>query len=138
MDNDRAFKGRLSDQTAYPFAAIVVLALAAVIGAGLLPGRSDRPSTRTAEAEMPSASSPSSSADDAARAPAPSLVTARGVDPVERLPLAAALGGLIGLPEPGMKPSQPEVGELLDSYPVAGGRVPYRGMARLYADGRLI
>ena len=38
MDDDRAFKGRLSDQTAYPFAAIVVLALVGIIGLGLATG----------------------------------------------------------------------------------------------------
>ena len=38
MDNDRAFKGRLSDRAAYPFAAIVVLALAGIIGLGLAAG----------------------------------------------------------------------------------------------------
>jgi hypothetical protein len=45
--------------------------------------------------------------------------------------------GFIGLPPPGAIPSTPESGELVDCYPVHGG-LPYEGMVRLYADGRLI
>lgn len=46
--------------------------------------------------------------------------------------------GLVGLPPVGSSPSAPEVGRLVDCWPVNGGRVPYVGMVRLYADGRLI
>lgn len=45
--------------------------------------------------------------------------------------------GFIGLPPPDAVPSTPESGELVDCYPVHGG-LPYEGMVRLYADGRLI
>jgi len=46
--------------------------------------------------------------------------------------------GLVGLPPAGSSPSAPEVGRLVDCWPVNGGVVPYKGMVRLYADGRLI
>lgn len=46
--------------------------------------------------------------------------------------------GLIGLPTAGSSPSAPEVGRLVDCWPVNGGGLPYVGMVRLYADGRLI
>jgi hypothetical protein len=123
MDNDRAFKGRLSDQTAYPFAAIVVLALAGIIGLGL--------TTSEGVEVAPTASL-------AFRATASPIAT-----PKPRIPLAPTLQpslfhGLIGLPPEAAEPSAPETGELVDSYSSAGGGPPYRGAARLYADGRLI
>jgi hypothetical protein len=46
--------------------------------------------------------------------------------------------GLIGLPPEGAVPSSPEVGRLVDCWPVDGGGPPYTGMVRMYADGRLI
>ena len=46
--------------------------------------------------------------------------------------------GLVGLPPAGSSPSAPEVGRLVDCWPVNGGVVPYKGMVHLYADGRLI
>jgi hypothetical protein len=46
--------------------------------------------------------------------------------------------GLIGFAAEGAAPSTPLSGELLHAYWVRGGDLPYRGMARLYADGRLI
>lgn len=54
-------------------------------------------------------------------------------------PAAAAPpdAGFIGLPPADAIPSAPESGELVDCYPVHGG-LPYEGMVRLYADGRLI
>lgn len=123
MDNDRAFKGRLSDQTAYPFAAIVVLALAGIIGVGL--------ATREGVEVAPAASL-------ASRGTAPSIAR-----PTPRISLAPTLRpslfhGLIGLPPEGAEPSAPETGELVESYAAAGGGPPYQGAARLYADGRLI
>jgi hypothetical protein len=123
MDNDRAFRGRLSDQTAYPFAAIVVLALAGIIGVGL--------ATSEGVEVAPAASL-------ASRATAPSVAT-----PKPRIALAPTLRpslfhGLIGLPPEGAEPSAPETGELVASYSAAGSGPPYRGAARLYADGRLI
>jgi hypothetical protein len=50
----------------------------------------------------------------------------------------AARVGLIGLPPEGATPSAPERGELVDSYFIAIGDYRYAGVARLYADGRLI
>ena len=50
----------------------------------------------------------------------------------------AARVGLIGLPPEGATPSAPERGELVDSYFIAIGGYRYAGVARLYADGRLI
>ena len=55
--------------------------------------------------------------------------------------VAAALAarvGLIGLPPEGATPSAPERGQLVDSYFIAVGDYQYAGVARLYADGRLI
>jgi hypothetical protein len=123
MDNDCAFEGRLGDWTAYPFAAIVVLALAGIIVLGL--------ATREGVEGAPAASL-------ASRATPSSMATAK-----PRIALAPTLRpslfrGLIGLPPETAEPSAPEVGELVESYWVAGGGLPYRGMARLYADGRLI
>ena len=123
MDNDRTFKGRLSDQTAYPFAAIVVLALAGIIGVGLA-GREG--------AEVAPAASLAS------RVTAPSIAK-----PTPRISLAPTLRpslfhGLIGLPPEGAEPSAPETGELVETFAAAGSGPPYRGAARLYADGRLI
>lgn len=45
--------------------------------------------------------------------------------------------GFIGLPPPGAAPSTPESGELVTSF-VYSRQPPFTGMARLYADGRLI
>ena len=45
--------------------------------------------------------------------------------------------GFIGLPPPGAAPSTPESGELVTSF-VYDRQPPFNGMARLYADGRLI
>lgn len=45
--------------------------------------------------------------------------------------------GLIGLPPLGSEPSTPESGELVTSF-VYSRNPPFTGMARLYADGRLI
>ncbi len=45
--------------------------------------------------------------------------------------------GFIGLPPPGAAPSTPESGELVISF-VYSRQLPFTGMARLYADGRLI
>jgi len=59
-------------------------------------------------------------------------------DSVGTIPAALSERGLIGLPPVGSSPSAPEVGRLVDCWPVNGGRVPYLGMVRLYADGRLI
>jgi hypothetical protein len=53
-------------------------------------------------------------------------------------PAAPTERGLIGLPPVDSRPSVPEVGRLVDCWPVNGGMLPYVGMARLYADGRLI
>jgi len=123
MDDDRAFKGRLRDQTAYPFAAIAVLALAGIIGLGL--------ATSEGVEVAPAASL-------ASRASASSIAT-----PKPRIALAPSLRpprfrGLIGLPPEAAAPSAPETGELVESYSSAGDGPPYRGTARLYADGRLI
>ena len=46
--------------------------------------------------------------------------------------------GLVGLPPTGSSTSAPEVGRLVDCWPVNGGGLPYVGMVRLYEDGRLI
>jgi hypothetical protein len=46
--------------------------------------------------------------------------------------------GFIGLPPIGAPPSLPETGVQVDIYPVHGGTLPFEGLARLYADGRLI
>lgn len=131
MNDDRAYRGRLSDQTAYPFAAIVVLTLAAVIGVGVM-------TNEGAGSTIPPASN--------ARArivPSTRPTVAPTVTPKLRIALAPTLKpslfrGLIGLPPEDAEPSSPLVGELVDSYWVAGGGLPYRGTARLYADGRLI
>jgi hypothetical protein len=130
MDNDRAFNGRLSDQTAYPFAAIVVLALAGIIGVGLV--------TSEGVEVAPAASHASLATATSIATPKPSLAT-----PKARIALGPTLRpslfpGLIGLPPEDAEPSAPEVGELIETYPVDGGGPPYRGAARLYADGRLI
>lgn len=130
MDNDRAFKGRLSDQTAYPFAAIVVLALAGIIGLGL--------ATSEGIQVAPVASSAALATVSSFATPAPRIAT-----PKPRTALAPTLRpslfpGLIGLPPEAAQPSAPETGVLIETYPVAGGGLPYRGAARLYADGRLI
>jgi hypothetical protein len=45
--------------------------------------------------------------------------------------------GFIGLPPPGAAPSAPESGELVTSF-MNPDFPPFKGMARLYADGRLI
>lgn len=50
----------------------------------------------------------------------------------------ADMRGLIGLPDEGATLSAPEQGQLVDCWPVRGGHLPYQGMVRLYADGRLI
>src|SRR5688572_25155491 len=109
MDNDRAFKGRLSDQTAYPFAAIVVLALAGIIGVGLV--------TSEGVEVAPEASL-------ASRATASTIAT-----PTPRISLAPTLRlslfhGLIGLPPEGAEPSAPETGELVETFAAAGGAPP--------------
>jgi hypothetical protein len=123
MDNDRAFKGRLRNQTAYPFAAIVVLALAGIIGVGLA----------TSEGvDLAPAASPAS------RATASSVTTAKPRSSVAPTIRPSQFHGLIGLPPEGAVQSAPETGELVESYSSAGGGPPYRGTARLYADGRLI
>jgi hypothetical protein len=123
MDNDRAFKGRLSDQTAYPLAAIVVLALAGIIGVGLV--------TSEGVEVAPAASL-------ASRATAATIATAKPKIPVAPTLPPSLFHGLIGLPPEGAEPSAPETGELVETFPAAGGAPPYRGLARLYADGRLI
>jgi hypothetical protein len=123
MDNDRAFKGRLSDQTAYPFAAIVVLALAGIIGVGLVTSE---------EVEVAPAASLAS------RATAATIATAKPKIPVAPTLSPSLFHGLIGLPPEGAEPSAPETGELVETFPAAGGAPPYQGAARLYADGRLI
>lgn len=46
--------------------------------------------------------------------------------------------GFIGLPSTNPNPSTPEAGELVDSYLVHGGGLPFEGSVQLYADGRLI
>jgi hypothetical protein len=58
--------------------------------------------------------------------------------PAGTIPAALSERGLIGLPPAGSTPSAPEVGRLVDCWPVNGGRLPYVGMVRLYEDGRLI
>ena len=123
MDNDRAFKGRLSDQAAHPFAAIVVLALAGIIGVGLATNEG---------VEVAPASSL------APRATASSFATAKLMIPVAPTLHPSLFHGLIGLPPEAAEPSAPEAGVLVESYPAAGSGLPYRGAARLYADGRLI
>jgi len=123
MDNDRAFKGRLSDQTAYPFAAIVVLALAGIIGVGL--------ATSEGVEVAPAASL-------ASRATASTIATAKPMIPVAPTLRPSQFHGLTGLPPEAAEPSAPETGELVETFAAAGGAPPYRGMARLYADGRLI
>ncbi len=123
MDNDRAFKGRLSDQTAYPFAAIVVLALAGMIGIGL--------ATSEGVEVAPVASLASRATDAAIATPKPRISPAPTLRPSQ-------FHGLTGLPPADAEPSSPETGELVDSYAAAGAGPPYRGQARLYADGRLI
>ena len=59
--------------------------------------------------------------------------------PVPR-PTLPPLEGIsfIGLPPIGSTASSPDVGRLVDSYPVHGGGKPFQGMVRLYADGRMI
>lgn len=123
MDNDRAFKGRLSDQTAYPFAAIVVLALAGVIGVGL--------ATSEGVEVVPVASL-------ASRVNASPIATQKPRVSAALTLRPSQFHGLIGLPPEGTEPSAPETGELVETYASAGGGPPYRGQARLYADGRLI
>jgi hypothetical protein len=127
MDNDRTFGGRLKDEKAYPFAAVVVLSLAILIGIGLVEGGD--------VAVIPAAESmagPSLS-------PSPSQ-TARPSVKVAARPTLAPSGfeGLVALPPADAVPSMPEAGKLIESHWVDGGGLPYRGMARLYADGRLI
>ena len=63
--------------------------------------------------------------------------TAAGPSTTAPAALAARVG-LIGLPPEGATPSAPERGELVDSYFIAIGGYRYAGVARLYADGRLI
>jgi len=123
MDSDRAFRGRLSDQTAYPFAAIVVLALAGIIGLGL--------ATSEGVEVAPAASFTLRATPSSMATPKPRIALAPTLRP-------SLFRGLIGLPPETAEPSAPEVGELVESYWVAGGGLPYRGMARLYADGRLV
>ena len=48
------------------------------------------------------------------------------------------LVGLVGLPPLGATPTSSETSGLVDSYPVLGGGPPFRGMVRLFADGRMI
>jgi hypothetical protein len=129
MDNDRAFKGRLRDQTAYPFAAIVVLALAGIIGLGLATGEG---------VEVAPAASLASRAAASSRATASSLATPKPTIALAPTLQPSLFHGLIGLPPETAEPSAPETGELVESYSSAGGGPPYRGTARLYADGRLI
>lgn len=130
MDNDRAFKGRLSDQTAYPFAAIVVLALAVIIGVGVATGE---------RVEVPPTSSFASRATTSSiETPKPKVATSAPKVALAPTLRPSLFRGLIGLPPEGAEPSAPETGELVESYASAGSGPPYRGAARLYADGRLI
>ena len=123
MDNDRVIKGRLSDRTAYPFAAIVVLALVGIVGLGL----ATRDGVDVAPAaSLASRATPSTTATTMPRtSPAPTLRPSQ-------------FHGLIGLPPADAEPSSPETGQLVQTFASAGGGLPYRGQARLYADGRLI
>lgn len=123
MNHDRSFAGRVEDRGARTMAVVGVLGLLATIGVGLLP--TDAPSADTAEPSLATRT----------ERPRPSP---RSPIATQHLPPPAALGGLIWLPEAGTPPSQPAVGELVDRYPLGGGRPPYIGAARLYADGRLI
>ncbi len=137
MDNDRAFKRRLRNEGAYPIAAIVALVLICVVGLGL--ASSDRASVAPVPPPAPVelALTESPNATPASRAAASSFA------PPPRIRLAptfppSLFRGLIGLPPEGAEPSVPETGELVESYAAAGDGPPYRGTARLYADGRLI
>lgn len=112
--------------------------LVVVIGGQLLsgpsPGSGAIPSTPVARSAPPA---------PATRSPAPTPSRVRlGCghlvgSAVEASP-SADMRGLIGLPAEDATPSTPEHGELVDCWPVAGGGLPYRGMVRLYADGRVI
>jgi hypothetical protein len=89
----------------------------------------------------PSTVSPSPSA--AFASPTPRLVVPpcppyAPSNAVGTVPAALSERGLVGLPPVGSSPSAPEVGRLVDCWPVNGGLLPYLGMVRLYADGRLI
>ena len=123
MDNDRAFTGRLSDQTARPYAAVVVLALVGIIGLGL--------ATRDDVNVSPAASPGSRAVGSPVATPSPRISLGPTLPP-------SSFRGLIALPPVDADPSIPETGELVERYPAAGGGLPYRGTARLYADGRLI
>lgn len=123
MDSDRAFEGRLSDQTAYPFAAIVVLSLVGIIGLGL--------ATNEGVEVAPAASLASRAAASANATTRPRTSPAPTLRPSQ-------FHGLTGLPPEGAEPSAPETGELVETFASAGAGLPYRGQARLYADGRLI
>ena len=46
--------------------------------------------------------------------------------------------GFVGLPPAGAEPGGGADAELVDQYAVHGGELPFRGMARVYDDGRLI
>ncbi len=46
--------------------------------------------------------------------------------------------GFVGLPPISAEPSGAAHAELVDQYPVLGGELPFRGLARVYDDGRLI
>jgi hypothetical protein len=131
MDDDRRFGGSLSDKGAYPYAAVVVLTLAAAIGLGL----ADAEKTPTATPVVALAHPPNWKVSyppvrPSAR-PSPTSIPAA-------FQSLEGFVGLTGLPPDGADPSTPEVGTLVDSWWVDGGGLPYRGMARLYADGRLI
>jgi hypothetical protein len=64
------------------------------------------------------------------------VLSTRGRDRLEALEGGM---GLIGLPPEGASPSPPERGELVDGpFSLRRGEYHYAGIARLYADGRLI
>lgn len=110
--------GAMSTAVRITLAAAAVLAVAFVGFNLLLAGGTDRVGGPTA---VPSSVPPS--------IPSP---TATPLEP------SAIDAGFIGLPPEGSTPSSPEDGVLVDSY-VFGGEVGhFRGMVRLYDDGRLI
>ena len=53
-------------------------------------------------------------------------------------PATIPTAGLVGFPRPGASPSGLERASELGGFQVFGGRSPYRGSARLYADGRFV
>jgi len=131
MDNDRAFVGRLRDEGAHPLASIVVLTLTAVVGIGLITHEGDAVAPAPSSVVSQTALAVASSTAAQTPSPRPRIAAASTFSP-------SRFAGLIGLPPEGATPSEPRVGELVDTWWVGDRHPPYVGAAQLYADGRLI